>query len=470
MGTEAGNTIVPEQSAGHSGIAVVGNIAVVRRVDWCDRLCFAITTALVFAIYLFTLAPNVPLDWSGIFSTGAMYGGVPFSGGYPAWTIYALAFAKFVPFGNVAWRVNLSSAVAAAVACGLIAMIVSYVGKLTHEGFDVFSRSGAREQKLIRWTCGYVAGVAFGLSGAVWGKALIGEFWALGALLFAGGLWLFTRWFFEPVNRWRLYGTFLLTGLLLTNNQELLLVLPALVVGVALADERLGRDCGLVFLPLAAVLTAWCQWWLWIEFPSSPNWPVLVAFAGAIVVGAAIACKTRCVGSELKAAALSLLALCIGLTLNFYVPLASMTTPPVNWGYPRTADGFLNTIGRSQFERPEPTRDFVMFAQQLWWFVKLLSKDFGVIYLPFAAVPIMFFRSVTRFGWRWLVALVTLFVCVGVAMVAMLNPQSTTSDIKLLRPYFICSYAVMACMCGVGLIQAARFVVRRKPSAGQTAD
>lgn len=128
----------------------------------------------MFAIYLFTLAPNVPLDWSGIFSTGAMYGGIPFYGGYPAWTIYAWAFAKFVPFGKVAWRVNLSSAVAAAVACGLIAMLVSFVGKLTHEGSGGSSPPGAREQKLIRCISGYVAGVTFGLSGAVWGKAVTG--------------------------------------------------------------------------------------------------------------------------------------------------------------------------------------------------------------------------------------------------------------------------------------------------------
>lgn len=135
-----------------------------------------------------------------------------------------------------------------------------------------------------------------------------------------------------------------------------------------------------------------------------------------------------------------------------------MTTPPVNWGYTRTAEGFLHTIGRGQFERPEPARDIVVFAHQLWWFVKLLSKDFGIIYLPFAAAPMMFFQSVTRFGCRWLIALLALFLCVGVAVVAMLNPQPNTPDAKVLRSYFICSYAVMACICGVGLIRAARFV------------
>jgi hypothetical protein len=48
-----------------------------------DRLSFAITTALALAVYCITLAPEVTLPFSGIFSTGAYYAGVPFPPGYP---------------------------------------------------------------------------------------------------------------------------------------------------------------------------------------------------------------------------------------------------------------------------------------------------------------------------------------------------------------------------------------------------
>lgn len=146
--------------------------------------------------------------------------------------------------------------------------------------------------------------------------------------------------------------------------------------------------------------------------------------------------------------------------------MASMTTPPVNWGYPRTIEGFLHTIGRGQFEMPNPTDNAGMLALQLWWFVKLLSKDFGVVYLPFAALPIVFFRSLTRAGRRWLLALLAMFFCAGVAMLVMLNPQPGASDVKPLRPYFTGSYAVLACMCGLGLIQAAQLFGRSKPCGG----
>lgn len=266
-------------SSGRLALPAVGASA---HLDWTDRLSCSLATSVVLVVYLLSVAPSVTLEWSGIFTAGSTYGGVPFSGGYPAWTIYAWAFTRLVPVGNVAWRVNLSSAVGAALACGLVAMLVSFGGKMLFDESSAFSRLRTFDRKIIRGVCGYVAGLVFGLSGAVWGKAVVGEFWAFGALLFTGVLWMFTRWFFGPATRWRLYGAFFVMGMLLTNNQELLVALPALVAGVTLADEKLGRDSSLIVLPLAAVLTALDQWWLWIDFPSRPNRPILTLFLGAV--------------------------------------------------------------------------------------------------------------------------------------------------------------------------------------------
>ena len=45
-----------------------------EKTDW---LAFVVTTAAVLVVYLFTLTPDVSLGFSGIFSTAAIYGGVP---------------------------------------------------------------------------------------------------------------------------------------------------------------------------------------------------------------------------------------------------------------------------------------------------------------------------------------------------------------------------------------------------------
>src|SRR6185369_7117256 len=102
-----------------------------QRTDW---LSFWVATILALAVYMGTIAPDVTLGWSGIFSTGAAYGGVTITSGYPLWTLYAWLFTKLLPFSNIAWRVAVSSSVAGALTCGVIALMVSRGGALIVEG------------------------------------------------------------------------------------------------------------------------------------------------------------------------------------------------------------------------------------------------------------------------------------------------------------------------------------------------
>src|SRR6266436_3069120 len=93
-----------------------------QRVDW---LSFGLATVLTLIVYLWTLAPEVTLEMSGILSTAAMYGGVAHPPGFPLWTLYSWLFTKLLPFSNIAWRVAVSSAVASALTCGVIVLLVS---------------------------------------------------------------------------------------------------------------------------------------------------------------------------------------------------------------------------------------------------------------------------------------------------------------------------------------------------------
>src|SRR6266545_6160806 len=120
------------------------------RFDGADWWSFAITTAIALSAYLFTLAPNVTLEFSGILSTGAMYAGVPHPPGYPLWTIYSWLFIKLIPLSNIAWRVAVGSAVAAAVACGLTAMMVSSGGKIFLPAIPDCARMTVRAQHPLR--------------------------------------------------------------------------------------------------------------------------------------------------------------------------------------------------------------------------------------------------------------------------------------------------------------------------------
>ena len=74
-----------------------------QRLPNPDWVAFWSTALAALAVYLFTLAPQVTLQTSGIFAVSANYGGVADSPGFPLWTIYAWCFTKAVPFSSVAF-------------------------------------------------------------------------------------------------------------------------------------------------------------------------------------------------------------------------------------------------------------------------------------------------------------------------------------------------------------------------------
>src|SRR6478609_4005085 len=102
-----------------------------RRWDW---IAFWITAVVIFAGYFYTLAPDVTLEDSGELATASYYAGVPHPPGYPVWTVYTWLFTVLFPFKNVAWRVSLSSAVAGAISCGMLGLIVSRCSSMMIEG------------------------------------------------------------------------------------------------------------------------------------------------------------------------------------------------------------------------------------------------------------------------------------------------------------------------------------------------
>src|SRR5579862_2905644 len=78
-----------------------------RRIDW---LALAIAFIGVWAVYLWTLAPEQTLEDSGELCTGSFYAGIPHPPGYPFWSIYSYlwtAVLGWLHMGNVAWRVEV---------------------------------------------------------------------------------------------------------------------------------------------------------------------------------------------------------------------------------------------------------------------------------------------------------------------------------------------------------------------------
>ena len=63
-----------------------------------------------------------------------------------------------------------------------------------------------------------------------------------------------------------------------------------------------------------------------------------------------------------RAVAITLLLAEIGVGFYLYMPVSSETNPPMNWGYPRTFEGFQHAIFRKQYEAIRPAAIFTESA------------------------------------------------------------------------------------------------------------
>src|SRR6266700_5757421 len=95
-------------------------------IPWFRTELFCTSAVFLVALLLYccTLAPTVTLTDSGELIVVAHALGVAHPPGVPLWVMLA-HLASLVPLGNVAVRINFSSAVFAALACAMLTLVVA---------------------------------------------------------------------------------------------------------------------------------------------------------------------------------------------------------------------------------------------------------------------------------------------------------------------------------------------------------
>jgi len=211
-----------------------------RKMDW---VALALAFIGVWVVYLYTLAPELTLEDSGELCTASYYAGIPHPPGYPFWSIYSWFWTFILPFGNVAWRVEVGESFAAAMGCGVLALMVSRGGSMLIEGIEELRDIKREWETAICLVSGTVAGLLLGLGAFMWSESdvinrisLFGVPWLLVVIAFL------MRWAYAPQQRRYLYLSMLCYGWLATIHQTLLLSAPGIEILIALALPKLGRD------------------------------------------------------------------------------------------------------------------------------------------------------------------------------------------------------------------------------------
>ena len=496
-----------------------------RRTDW---LAFWVTVLISFIGYYYTLAPDLTLEDSGELCVGSMYAGVPHPPGYPVWTIYSWLFTKLVPFSNIAWRVALSSAVAAAFSCGLLALMVSRGSALILRGTEFFKALADDEEKWISSVCGVVAGLLLAFNGFMWSQAVIVEVYTLGILTFVAVLALMMRWFYDMEKRRYLYLAYFVFGICFTNHQTLILAAIGLEALIILANPSLGRIFAIcnIFIYVVGLLAkalssksnlppegslvvfgiynlvgfAFTITLLWLTLKQERTtklslsiiWTLLMLIFARMWVNAigdsnmasanryliywslltlaALAClviypfitsvpesesprpaSLRSHWSDWLTMGWTRLAWLVGAAFYIYMPIASMTNPPMNWAYPRTVQGFFHSLSRGQYDRITPTESFEKLISQIGVYFSEAAQEYNLVFVIVAILPLAFWWYIDKRDKKWWAGILFTYVSFTIMLIVLLNPSGDMMNRHLNKVFFAGTYVFLGLGIGLGL-------------------
>lgn len=410
-----------------------------RRIDWS---AFWTVFVLSLVLYVMTLAPTVTLEDSGELIVAADYLGVPHPPGYPIWTLASWFFqwvfhgVTFHGHPNPAWAVGLCSAFFGALACGLLAMLLSRSGAhMLQSVTRLKDVVGLRAENLFCWAGGVAGALLFAFSPAMWSQAVIAEVYSLNAFFQTLVMLLFYRWLCRPAERGTLYAMAFAFGLGLTNHQTLLLMGVALAIGLFVRDRRLFRDFFIVGAVMSLIVlvnvvgskTGHVEL-LWVSGPAYASFWIQTTLAVLIPVLFAFLLPNG------RTVCFTILLVELGLSFYLYMPFASDQNPPMNWGYARTWQGFIHAITRGQYERISPANIFTAkFLSQIGMYLKDLKTQFTLLVAVAGLLPFCAWRIRLRGrSWSGLYAALALgLAAAAVAAVAQFLPAGSLAQARM---------------------------------------
>ena len=182
---------------------------------------------LALGLYILTLAPSVVtiFDDSLEFQLVTYLLGIAHPPGYPLYTLLGWIFTR-LPIRDVAYRVNLMSAV-----FGAVTVTVTYLIALELIAGSWKSEEERRTDARQMWAevlAALIGALALATSPVFWSQATVAEVYTLNAAFIAGLLWLLIRGKYPPSETSLLALAFFL-GLSLTHHRTTLFMLPAII-------------------------------------------------------------------------------------------------------------------------------------------------------------------------------------------------------------------------------------------------
>lgn len=166
----------------------------------------------------------------------------------------------------------------------------------------------------------------------------------------------------------------------------------------------------------------------------------------------------------------------LGVSFYAYMPIVSdLRNPPMNWGYPRTWEGFKHAIMRGQYEAikmPDffSKSGFALFLKQLGFYFQDLRMQFTLVAAALALIPFALWKAVVRkangakplvLNATWLAAGLYVAVAGLVIVFSELFEGLTDGEVPLRLDKLLLLFLALLALVGFGamLVRQARVVV-----------
>lgn len=446
-----------------------------------DWIAAAATFLISGAVFLRYMSRSVTLQDSGELVTGSFNFGVPHPPGEPLWAFLGWMWSRLVPFGNPAYRICLMSVVTGATLTAIMTLL------MTRSILTMLRASpwaDKIEELLKHWialTVGSFAALMFAFNRGVWLWACVPEMRVLNVFMFVITACFFFAWMMRPERHAFMYATILAYALGITVHQTIFvmalpLLVGAFVVGVWLESPGGTRRSFSSFCELfVSFLVGWVVGiaaYAWLQAPRFDQLfaqkvklvilfgpevtalPVMLFALAATVVLLVVGGLNRWL--NLRRATICAGLLLLGCSFYLYMPVASSTNPPMNWGFTSTRQGFLHHIIRGQYEKlniASPLSE--AFFTQISLFTRALIQQYttvlGVFALVTVFVLVVAWKKMLPRGRAWLIFVWAAFLTTSFGLLTIINPGVDKQQQEINIKFFAPAHGFFAMLIGYGI-------------------
>ncbi|MEW6095471.1 MAG: DUF2723 domain-containing protein [bacterium] len=402
---------------------------------------FGILVLLIsFGVYLHTLIPTVGFHDSGELIAVSYLLGIAHPPGYPLYCLLGKLWMTLMPIGNIAYRMNMLSALCAALACMMVYFIVLKV-------------VGGGRQEVVKYhllhPASYipsaVAALMLAFATTFWEQAVIAEKYTLNAMFTTLIIFILVKWqetmvkddkknsSLIPHSSSLLYLFTFTLGLSFTHHFQTLFIVPASIFLIMIILLR----CFVGDLMNMRVKIRYAKnFFLKYIFKS---WAYIKSFFKILF-------------PYVRTLSLMFLLFIIPLCLWLYLPFQASQDPPLNWGSPDTMDRFIRHITTKDFRGYMSSSTLEIFSRLTHHITHFFTNQFTIFLVIIGVIGIFFLIKK-----RGLLGLFLLLIILTDLLV------SIRYNIYNIEDYYIPAFIIFSIFIGYGTLMLIKVISRLSP-------